>query len=40
MDNGDLKFHLDNISGQTAQVDLGGFGCGAPAPSLPVILLS
>lgn len=30
---------LDNISGQPAQVDLGGFGCGAPTPAVPVVLL-
>lgn len=34
-----LDVFLDNISGQSAQVDLGGFGCGAPTSSVPVILL-
>lgn len=34
-----LDVFLDNVSGQPAQVDLGGFGRGAPAPSVSVILL-
>lgn len=34
-----LDVFLDNISGQPAQVDLGGFGCGAPTSPVSVILL-
>lgn len=34
-----LDVFLDDISGQPAQVDLGRFGCGAPASSIPVVLL-
>lgn len=34
-----LDVLLDNISGQPAQVDLGGFGCGAPTAPVSVILL-
>lgn len=34
-----LDVFLNNVSGQPAQVKLGGFGCGAPPSSVPVILL-
>lgn len=34
-----LDVLLDDVSGQTAQVDLGGFRGGAPASSIPVIFL-
>lgn len=33
------NIHLYNISGQAAQVDLSGFGCGAPASPFSVIPL-
>lgn len=34
-----LDVFLDDISGQPAQVDLGGFWGGTPPSSVPVILL-
>lgn len=34
-----LDVFLDDISGQSAQVDLGRFGRGASTPSISVILL-
>lgn len=34
-----LDMILDNVSGQPTQVDLGGFGCGAPPAPVSVILL-
>lgn len=34
-----LDVFLDDISGQPAQVDLGGFRSGTPPSSVPVILL-
>lgn len=34
-----LDVFLDDVSGQPAEVDLGGFGYGTPAPAVPVILL-
>lgn len=34
-----LDVFLNDISSQPAQVDLGRFGCGAPTPSISVILL-
>lgn len=34
-----LDVILDDVSCQPAQVDLGGFGCGASTSSIPVVLL-